>query len=549
MIVKFCKMQSLGNDFIMINMEQFAKIKESFVADLLNAKFFRKISSRHFGIGADQVVLYRFNSKTKSAQVKFFNPDGTEAEICGNAVRCLGFLIFREVDEEKSIMFAGERPFEVFVAAKSEKNDGDKSNTSGNANKIEATVLWDSNVKIESLSEAVFNDLSKICRDYKVEIDKAYSVNVGNPHLVLFLKNMPSKNTVKKLGEKLENHAAFAPQKTNVGFAVKYEEKKGNDKNTVLNLNVFERGAGPTLGCGSGAMAAAIVAKKFGIISKSSSEILVRQRGGDLRMIFDEKGGLWQKGDVEYLFKGEVSSGDEVEVEENESILANTSSEAKVLEKNQQDISKTKISPKFEYEPTKNVEELAVKSNFEEENHSESQQLSRVVIYTDGACSGNPGPGGWGVLIIEDGKEREMFGGEADTTNNRMELTAVIKALESVPKNCEIELYTDSQYVKNGITQWIKTWVRNNWKNSDRKPVKNQDLWRKLLAQTLVLQSNDGEPRRKEQLEVNGNSSSPFLSAYISRPISWKWVKGHNNDLNNERVDKLARRGCKEVTD
>lgn len=137
-----------------------------------------------------------------------------------------------------------------------------------------------------------------------------------------------------------------------------------------------------------------------------------------------------------------------------------------------------------------------------------------IEIYTDGACSGNPGPGGWGVLILDGGDERELFGGEADTTNNRMEMMAVIEALKATDACDDIILYTDSQYVKNGISSWIHGWKRNGWKTASRKPVKNKDLW-------IALDE---------------------LSA--SRKIDWRWVKGHAGDAGNERADELARRGA-----
>jgi ribonuclease HI len=140
-----------------------------------------------------------------------------------------------------------------------------------------------------------------------------------------------------------------------------------------------------------------------------------------------------------------------------------------------------------------------------------------VTIYTDGACKGNPGPGGWGALLAWGDHERELFGGEAATTNNRMELTAVIRALESLKRDCEIDLYTDSQYVKNGIESWIHGWKRNGWKTSDRKPVKNAELWRELDT----------------------------LSA--RHRIRWHWVKVHNEHPGNERADALANRGVDEV--
>lgn len=135
-----------------------------------------------------------------------------------------------------------------------------------------------------------------------------------------------------------------------------------------------------------------------------------------------------------------------------------------------------------------------------------------IEIYTDGACSGNPGPGGWGVLITHDDEERELFGGEAQTTNNRMELQAVIEALKATTD--AIILYTDSQYVKNGITTWIHSWKRNGWKTASRKPVKNKDLW--IALDDLA----------------------------AGREIDWRWVKGHAGHEGNERADELARRGC-----
>jgi ribonuclease HI len=142
--------------------------------------------------------------------------------------------------------------------------------------------------------------------------------------------------------------------------------------------------------------------------------------------------------------------------------------------------------------------------------------VTAVVIYTDGACKGNPGPGGWGALLKSGEAEKELFGGEAQTTNNRMELTAVIRALESLSRECAVEIYTDSQYVKNGIQTWIHNWKRNGWKTADRKPVKNAELWRELEMQA-------GRHR-----------------------IAWHWVKGHADNEGNQRADALANRGVYE---
>jgi ribonuclease HI len=140
-------------------------------------------------------------------------------------------------------------------------------------------------------------------------------------------------------------------------------------------------------------------------------------------------------------------------------------------------------------------------------------KTTAVVIYTDGACKGNPGPGGWGALLRSGTREKELFGGEPHTTNNRMELTAVIRALEALTRSSRAEIYTDSQYVKNGIQTWIHGWKRNGWKTADRKPVKNADLWRELDA---VVAQHD---------------------------VSWHWVKGHATDPDNIRADLLANRG------
>jgi ribonuclease HI len=146
-----------------------------------------------------------------------------------------------------------------------------------------------------------------------------------------------------------------------------------------------------------------------------------------------------------------------------------------------------------------------------------SSASAGVVIYTDGACKGNPGPGGWGALLVAGEREREMHGGESATTNNRMELTAVIRALETLKRPCEVDVYTDSLYVRNGIQTWINTWKRNGWKTAERKPVKNAELWREL---------DDMAARHS---------------------IRWHWVRGHAGHPGNERADALANRGVDEV--
>lgn len=148
---------------------------------------------------------------------------------------------------------------------------------------------------------------------------------------------------------------------------------------------------------------------------------------------------------------------------------------------------------------------------------AEAAGEAKVEIWTDGACKGNPGPGGWGALLKYGDHERELFGGEAATTNNRMELTAVIEALDSLKRRCQVLLHTDSQYVQLGITEWLPNWIRRDWKTADRKPVKNADLWQKLQA------------------------------AAARHEIEWRWVKGHAGHDGNERADELANRGVESL--
>jgi ribonuclease HI len=141
----------------------------------------------------------------------------------------------------------------------------------------------------------------------------------------------------------------------------------------------------------------------------------------------------------------------------------------------------------------------------------------RVEIFTDGACKGNPGIGGWGALLRFNGTEEELCGGERDTTNNRMELLAVIEGLRSLKRPCVVAITTDSQYVKNGITQWIHNWKRNGWKTAAKKPVKNSELWRALDE------------------------------AVARHNVTWHWVKGHSGHAENERADALANRGIAQL--
>ena len=144
-------------------------------------------------------------------------------------------------------------------------------------------------------------------------------------------------------------------------------------------------------------------------------------------------------------------------------------------------------------------------------------QVISYEVYTDGACRGNPGPGGWGALVLQGNERSEYFGGEAETTNNRMELQAAIEALQRLPQGARVELHTDSQYLRNGITQWMKNWKKNGWRTAARKPVKNVDLWQKL----------DREASK--------------------HAINWCWVKAHAGNPGNETADALANRGIDEL--
>jgi ribonuclease HI len=143
--------------------------------------------------------------------------------------------------------------------------------------------------------------------------------------------------------------------------------------------------------------------------------------------------------------------------------------------------------------------------------------MKQVEIHTDGACLGNPGPGGWAALLRYGSTERELVGGEADTTNNRMELMAAIASLEALNSACEVVLHTDSQYVKKGIGEWLPNWIRRGWKTAGGDPVKNRDLWERLSA------------------------------ANTRHQVQWKWVRGHSGNVDNERVDQLARAAAERI--
>ena len=138
-------------------------------------------------------------------------------------------------------------------------------------------------------------------------------------------------------------------------------------------------------------------------------------------------------------------------------------------------------------------------------------------IYADGACKGNPGPGGWGALLVTGATEKELFGGEPDTTNNRMELTAAIRGLDALTRPCEVDIFTDSQYVQKGMTEWVHSWKRRGWRTADKQAVKNVDLWQQLEA------------------------------AAARHKVRWHWVRGHAGHVENERADALANRGVEQL--
>lgn len=139
--------------------------------------------------------------------------------------------------------------------------------------------------------------------------------------------------------------------------------------------------------------------------------------------------------------------------------------------------------------------------------------MTTVTIYTDGACKGNPGPGGWGALLIYGDTKKELFGGEPETTNNRMEILAAIESLKALKRRCQVELYTDSTYLRKGVLEWMQNWKKNGWKTAAKKPVKNVDLWKELDE---IIKNHD---------------------------IQWHWVKGHSGDPGNEKADELANKG------
>lgn len=436
-------MQGLGNDFVFVEKSQ---LKRN-----LREENIRFLCDRKFGIGCDTLVIYQ--RKNDEVFVDFFNSDGSVAEICVNASRCLALLMKKKFDLLNLDLKTKSKVYETKVAGENIfVNVGQPS--------FSYSDLGIDNEKIN------VNDLLSELNLTQNEIsyfDRACAVSVGNPHLILFMKKSISSKMKQLIGEKLEKLSLFK-NRINVSFA-----KVIND--FEIQLEVFERGVGFTLACGSGASATAFSAYKLKLIK---DKVRVKQPGGELEIFIKPDDSIVQKGPAKYVFEGSISldSADEKDI---------------VSKKNK--------------EKSKNI--------------LDKIPSGKLKIYTDGACSGNPGPGGWGAIIIGDDGEFELSGGEVDTTNNRMELLGPINALKKITETTEIEIFTDSAYVKNGITGWIKNWEKNGWKNASKSPVKNKELWIELRDQ------------------VNRHN------------VIWRWVKGHNGDHYNERADELARSQCK----
>jgi ribonuclease HI len=426
--ISFDKMQGLGNDFVFVEESQLTKN--------LDERDIKFLCDRKFGIGCDTLVVYQ--RKNNEINARFFNSDGSEAEICVNASRCLALLM--------------EKNFGIFELNLKTKSKNYKTKIVDE--KIFVNVgrpsfsLSDLGIENENIDvDNLLNDLDLTQNEISY-IDRACAISVGNPHLILFLKKSIPQKLKQKIGEKLEKFSLFK-NRINVSFAKIINELE-------IQLEVFERGVGFTLACGSGASATAFSAYKLKLMG---DKIRVKQPGGNLEIFIKSDDSIIQKGSANYVFKGEIS----------------------------------------------------IDSN----NDKEKIPGGKLKIYTDGACSGNPGPGGWGAIIIGDDGEVELCGGESETTNNRMELLGPINALKKIPEGAEIEIFTDSSYVKNGITSWIKNWEKNGWKTSSKGAVKNKELWIELQNQI----------RRHE--------------------VTWRWVKGHAGDHYNERADELARSKCK----
>ena len=453
MKISFDKMQGLGNDFVFV--------EESQLSENLSKEDIKFLCDRKLGIGCDTLVIYR--KKENEVAAKFFNCDGSEAEICVNASRCLALLMEKKFGLFELDLRTKSKIYKTkIVDKKIFVNIGQPSFSYSDLG-ISDSKISEKNIDVDDLLSEL--NLSPNENSY---IDRACAISVGNPHLVLFLKKFVPQKIKQAIGEKLEKFALFK-NRINVSFAKIINELE-------IQLEVFERGVGFTLACGSGASATAFLAYKLKLMG---DKIRVKQPGGDLEIFIKPDSSIVQKGPASYVFEGRISVGFD-DVNSFGEVEKEISEEKKLLKKI----------------PGGNLK-----------------------IYTDGACSGNPGPGGWGAIIIGDDGEFEMCGGESDTTNNRMELLGPINALKKISEamkseDPEIEIFTDSTYVKNGITSWIENWEKNNWKTSSKSSVKNKELWIELRDQVA---------RHK---------------------VVWRWLKGHNGDHYNERADELARSQC-----
>lgn len=447
MIILFDKMQGLGNDFVFIKK---GELKEN-----LNFETRKFLCDRKFGIGCDTLVIY--DVKDSEVNAEFFNSDGSLAEICMNASRCLGLLLEKKFCIKKFTLRSCEKVYKI------EKfDDFFEINIGKPSFSHEKLGILNKNIDLNE----IFSYLNLEKDEQKFFFD-AKVISVGNPHLILFLKNSITdekkfQDRKKIIGEKLEKFSLFQ-NRINVSFAKVINE-------TEIQLEVFERGVGFTLACGSGACATAYAAYNLGL---TKNNVTVHQPGGLLRIEILKDSSIIQKGPAKYVFEGKID---------------------------------------IDFQPRNSIEIYSDQMSFENFHSEKSPQKNSIKIYTDGACLGNPGPGGWAaILIFDNGNIEKISGGDPDTTNNRMELSAAINALKSIDVPSEIELFTDSTYVKNGITSWIKNWERNGWKNSENKSVKNKELWLELR----VLEKR--------------------------HTIKWHWVKGHNGNEFNEKVDELSR--------
>ncbi len=277
MILKFDKLHGLGNDFVFVNRKLLP------LNFHLTKEHYSFLSDRKFGIGCDLIVIYEY--KDRDIRASFINRDGSSAEICGNACRCLGLLLKKITNLNNFILHTNISNYEIAV---------NQDNISVNMGK--PSLLY-KDIGINDSSVDLNNILSFLCltNKEKEEITDGYVLGLGNPHLILFLKRNLNINFIENLGKKLENYSLFS-NRINVSFARVINSKE-------INLIVFERGVGITMACGSGACATAFAAFKLG---KVSSELIVHQKGGSLNIIINDDSTITQQGQAKYVFYGEI---------------------------------------------------------------------------------------------------------------------------------------------------------------------------------------------------------------------------------------------------